>query len=224
MSFNRMVLKNKIKINRNDALLVVDMQYDFIPGGALPVKDGDKIIDLINQLIKTFKLNQGIIIFSQDWHPSNHLSFASNHLNKNPGDEFQSKGIGPVLWPDHCIQGTKGASFHKNLKIEYVDKIIQKGLDPNTDSYSAFRDQLKDKETELRVFLNEKNIKRLFICGLALDYCCYYTAIDGLEFGFDVYFIIDASKGVDIPKGNISDKLKKMKESGVKFVNNQNFL
>ncbi|MBN1215939.1 MAG: bifunctional nicotinamidase/pyrazinamidase [Candidatus Lokiarchaeota archaeon] len=219
-----MVLKNKIKINRNDALLVVDMQYDFIPGGALPVKDGDKIIDLINQLIKTFKLNQGIIIFSQDWHPSNHLSFASNHLNKNPGDEFQSKGIGPVLWPDHCIQGTKGASFHKNLKIEYVDKIIQKGLDPNTDSYSAFRDQLKDKETELRVFLNEKNIKRLFICGLALDYCCYYTAIDGLEFGFDVYFIIDASKGVDIPKGNISDKLKKMKESGVKFVNNQNFL
>ncbi len=218
-----MVLKRKIEINRNDVLLVVDMQYDFIPGGALPVKDGDKIIDPINQLIKIFKKNQGIIVFSQDWHPPNHLSFASNHKNKNPGDEFQSKGIGPVLWLDHCVQGTKGALFHESLKIEYADKIIQKGLDPKTDSYSAFRDQLKDKETELQDFLNEKNIKRLFICGLALDYCCYYTAMDGLEFGFDVYFIIDASKGVDIPKGNISDKVKKMKESGVKFVNNKNF-
>ncbi|MBY9007974.1 MAG: bifunctional nicotinamidase/pyrazinamidase [Candidatus Lokiarchaeota archaeon] len=223
MSLTKLKIKDNIKITQNDALLIVDMQYDFMPGGSLPIKEGDKIIGLVNQLGEHFNKEKGIIILTQDWHPPNHLSFASNHPNKSPGEIYQSKGIGPVLWPDHCVQGTNGASFHKNLRTDYAKKIFRKGIDSRTDSYSAFRDQLKDKETGLREYLIIQNIKRVFICGLALDYCCYYTAMDGIEFSFDVFFIIDATKGVDVPKGHISSAIKNMKKNGVKFVNNESF-
>lgn len=210
-----------IKINNKDALIIVDMQYDFIPGGSLPVEEGDLIIEDINKIANKFKENEGVIVLTQDWHPKNHLSFASNHLGKSPGDEFMSEdgAIGPVLWPDHCVQGTKGAKFHKDLKIDLADTIIQKGMKPNADSYSGFRDNDKKSETGLREYLNSKKIKRIFICGLALDYCCYYTAMDGFEFGYQVYFLVELTRGVDLPEGNVRSALENMKNKGIKFAN-----
>jgi len=217
--------EKKTKINKKDALIIVDMQNDFIPGGSLPVEEGDVIIDGINRTAEFFKKEKVIIVFTQDWHPQNHLSFASNHLGKNPGDEFSTEdgAIGPVLWPDHCVQGTKGAEFHKDLKIELADKIIRKGMKPNVDSYSGFQDNDKKTETGLREYLDSHKIKRIFICGLALDYCCYFTAIDGVEFGYKVLFLVDLTRGVDLPPGNISNSLENMKHKGIKFMNHDNF-
>ncbi|MFX1313842.1 MAG: bifunctional nicotinamidase/pyrazinamidase, partial [Promethearchaeota archaeon] len=173
--------EKNIKIKKKDAFIIVDMQNDFIPGGSLSVEEGDVIIDGINETAKYFKENKALIVLTQDWHPQNHLSFASNHPGKNPGDEFMSSdgSIGPVLWPDHCVQGSQGAEFHKDLKVDLADKVIQKGVNPNVDSYSGFQDNDKKSETGLRKYLNSSKIKRIFICGLALDYCCYFTAIDG---------------------------------------------
>lgn len=201
------------------------MQNDFIPGGSLPVEEGDLIIEGINLVAKIFKNKKTIVVLTQDWHPHNHLSFASNHPGKNPGDEFTSEdgAIGPVLWPDHCVQDTEGAEFHKDLKIDLADKIIQKGMKPNVDSYSGFQDNNKKSETGLRKYLNSLNIKRIFICGLALDYCCYFTAVNGVDFGYDVYFLVDLTRGVDLPPGNISNSLKIMKNRGINFINKESF-
>lgn len=201
------------------------MQNDFIPGGSLPVEEGDLIIEGINLVAKIFKNKKAIVVLTQDWHPHNHLSFASNHPGKNPGDEFTSEdgAIGPILWPDHCVQDTEGAEFYKDLKIDLADKIIQKGMKPNVDSYSGFQDNDKKSETELRKYLNSLNIKRIFICGLALDYCCYFTAVDGVDFGYDVYFLVDLTRGVDLPPGNISNSLKIMKNRGINFINKESF-
>ncbi len=217
--------EKNIKIDNKDALIIVDMQYDFIPGGSLPVEEGDLIIEDINKISNKFKENKGVIVLTQDWHPKNHLSFASNHLGKSPGDEFMSDdgAIGPVLWPDHCVQGTKGAEFHKDLQIDLADIIIQKGMKPNVDSYSGFRDNDKKSETGLREYLNSKKIKRIFVCGLALDYCCYYTAMDGFEFGYKVYFLVDLTRGVDLPEGNVGNALENMKNKGIKFTNLESF-
>jgi len=211
--------KKNIKIKEKDALIIVDVQNDFIPGGSLAVKEGDLIIDGINETAEYFKKNKGIIVLTQDWHPQNHLSFASNHPGKNPGDEYMSEdeSIGPVLWPDHCVQGSQGAEFHKELKIDLADKKFQKGINPNVDSYSGFQDNDKKSETGLREYLNSSGIKRIFVCGLALDYCCYFTAMDGVDFGFEVYFLVDLTRGVDLPEGNVENALKSMKQKGVKF-------
>ena len=204
--------EKNIKIDEKDALIIVDMQNDFIPGGSLPVEEGDLIIEKINMTATKFKKSEGFVVLTQDWHPKNHLSFASNHQGRNPGDEFMTEdgAIGPVLWPDHCVQNTKGAEFHKNLKLDLSDKIIQKGMNPNVDSYSGFQDNDKKSETGLREYLKSINIKRIFVCGLALDYCCYYTAMDGVDFGYEVYFLFNLTKGIDLPEGNIKNALENM--------------
>jgi len=214
-----------IKVDKNDALIIVDMQYDFIPGGSLPVEEGDLIISGINKVAKLFKKKSAQVVLTQDWHPKNHLSFASSHPGKAPGDEFTSNdgAIGPVLWPDHCVQGTKGAEFHKDLKVDLADKVVKKGMNIKVDSYSGFQDNDKKSETGLREYLNSKKIKRIFVCGLALDYCCYYTAMDGFNFGYKVYFLVDLTRGVDLPEGNIKTALETMKKTGIKFVNNESF-
>ncbi|MFX1387421.1 MAG: bifunctional nicotinamidase/pyrazinamidase [Promethearchaeota archaeon] len=221
----QLTYEKKIKIGAKDALIIVDMQYDFIPGGSLPVKEGDLIIKGINKISNLFKKNNAKIVLTQDWHPQNHLSFASNHLGKSPGDEFTSENgaIGPVLWPNHCVQGSKGAEFHKDLKIDLADTIIKKGMNPNVDSYSGFQDNDKKSETGLREYLNSNKIKRIFVCGLALDYCCYYTAMDGFEFGYEVYFLVDLTRGVDLPEGNIKNAFESMKTKGIKFLNMESF-
>ncbi|MFX1487857.1 MAG: bifunctional nicotinamidase/pyrazinamidase [Promethearchaeota archaeon] len=217
--------ETNIRLGKIDALLIIDVQNDFIPGGSLPVEEGDLIIKDINKIIKKFKKKEGHIVLTQDWHPPNHLSFASNHPGTKPGDEFTSQdgAIGPVLWTDHCVQNTKGAQFHKDLKVKLADKIIQKGMNPNVDSYSGFQDNDKKSETGLRVYLNSVNIKRIFVCGLALDYCCYFTAVDGVDFGFDVYFLVDQTRGIDLPEGNINVALNNMKAKEIKFANKASF-
>jgi len=214
-----------IEIDEKDALIIVDMQNDFLPGGSLPVEEGDLIIKEINRTSKKFKKNEGFVVLTQDWHPKNHLSFASNHPGKIPGDEFTSEdgAIGPVLWPDHCVQNTIGAEFHKGIKIDFRDKIFKKGINPNVDSYSGFQDNDKKSETGLREYLNSVKIKRIFICGLALDYCCYFTAMDGVDFGYDVYFLFNLTKGIDLPEGNIKNALENMINKEIKFANKVSF-
>ena len=222
MNISDLKIDKNIEIKETDALIIVDLQNDFIPGGSLPVEGGDLIINEINELAEIFN-KIGQVILTQDWHPPDHLSFASNHRGKKPGDEYQSRGIGPVLWPDHCVQNSEGAKFHRNLKIELADKIIQKGINPEIDSYSGFLDNDKKSETGLADYLKSQKIERIFICGLALDYCCYATAMDGIAFGFDVYFLIDLTKGIDLPANNISNSLENMTKKGVKFVKKTSF-
>ncbi|MFX0025050.1 MAG: bifunctional nicotinamidase/pyrazinamidase [Candidatus Hermodarchaeota archaeon] len=223
MEIEELKIEKSISINHNDALLIVDMQNDFMPGGALPVEEGDQIIDDINSLALKFNTNHSKIVLTQDWHPRNHLSFASNHPGKSPGDEYQTEAIGPVLWPDHCVQGLKGADFHENLDKNLAHAIIRKGYNPQIDSYSGFIENDKKSETGLAGYLKSLNIKRIFICGLALDYCCYSTAIDGVDFGFEVYFLIDLTKGIDLPPGNISNALESMTNKGIKFAKFESF-
>jgi len=218
-------IEKNVNIVDKDALIIVDMQNDFIPGGALPVENGDLIIGGINKVATTFKNVSQNVILTQDWHPPGHKSFASVYPGKNPGDEFQSENgaIGPILWPDHCVQGTKGSQFHKRLKIDLASTIIRKGTHINVDSYSAFLENDKKTETGLAKYLKSYNIKRVFICGLALDYCCYFTAMDAVDFGFEVFFIVDLTKGIDLPPGNISKSLKNMEQNGIKFLNLSSF-
>ena len=217
--------EENVGIEQNDALIIIDIQNDFIPGGSLPVEGADSIIGGINEIAAIFKNSIRNVILTQDWHPERHLSFASSHSGMNPGDEFQSENgaIGPVLWADHCVQGTKGAEFHDDLDINLASLIIRKGRNPKVDSYSAFIENDKKTVTGLAGYLRSVNIKRVFVCGLALDYCCYFTAIDAVDFGLDVNFIIDLTRGIDYPPGNISRSVENMKIKGIKFVNMESF-
>ena len=212
-----------IKISTEDALLIIDMQYDFMPDGALPVEQGDQIIQGINTLAEKFHNSSAKIVLTQDWHPQNHLSFASNHPGKKPGDQYQTEAIGPILWPDHCVQGKQGAKFHKNLHTILAHAIIRKGYTSEIDSYSGFLENDKKSETGLAGLLKSLKIERIFICGLALDYCCYATAMDGMDFGFKVYFLVDLTKGIDNPPGNIANSLETMSKKGIKFANTLSF-
>ena len=218
-------LEKNIKIDTKDALIVIDIQNDFMPGGALPVENGDLIVEDINQLANLFKGFSGNVILTQDWHPSSHHSFASTYSEKKPGDEFQTDdgSIGPILWPDHCIQGTNGAKFHDKLNINLASAIIRKGRNPMVDSYSVFLENDKKTETGLAGYLKSIKIKRVFICGLALDYCCYFSAIDAFDFGFEVFFLLDLTKGIDLPPGNISKSIENMRKKGIKFTHKESF-
>jgi len=225
MNVNELKIEKGIKINNEDALLVVDVQNDFIPGGSLAVKEGDLIIMGINKIAEKFHMCNATTVLTQDWHPKGHLSFASAHSGKKPGDTFKTDdgAIGPVLWPDHCVQGTKGADFHKDLKVNFASVIIRKGINPRIDSYSAFLENDKRSETGLAGYLKSLKIKRIFVCGLALDYCCYYSAMDGIDLGFKVFLVVDLSKGIDLPPGNISSALKSTINKGIKFVKVESF-
>ncbi len=224
MDFDEIKYVIDITISKTDALIIVDVQNDFMPSGILPVREGNQIIPGINQIIKIFYEKGGSIVLTQDWHLKTHKSFASNHPGKNPGDKYQIEAIGPILWPNHCIQGTNGAEFHNSLDISHAKAIIRKGMNPEIDSYSGFLENDKKTKTGLSGLLKSLNIERIFICGLALDYCCYFTAMDGIDFGFEVYFIVDLTKGIDIPEGNISQTLSNMKAKGIKFANLNSFV
>ncbi|UYP48261.1 hypothetical protein NEF87_004546 [Candidatus Lokiarchaeum ossiferum] len=207
-----------IQISANSALLVVDMQNDFLPGGSLAVSEGDRIIPQINDLIQKFHENQGKIIFTQDWHPIGHHSFASVYDSKKPGDVIETAGLGPILWPDHCIQGTKGAEINEKLQIVYATAILRKGYRKEIDSYSAFLENDKLTKTGLTGLLNDLNVRKIFVCGLALDYCCFYTAIDAKKEGFEVFFLQNLTKGIDQPENNIQISLDKMEHEGIQIV------
>jgi nicotinamidase/pyrazinamidase len=213
---------NSIFISQS-ALVVIDMQNDFLPGGSLAVAKGNEIIDPINSVAKLFYDSKSIVVFTQDWHPIDHLSFAKMHAGKKSGDLIEGvPGIGPLLWPDHCVQNTKGAEIHKDIHTEFGICIFRKGFNPKIDSYSTFFENDKKTKTGLAGYLRDKGIKKVFICGVALDYCCYYSAMDAKTEGFDVYFVQDLTRGIDLPPGNISNALNSMKERGIHIINKSN--
>jgi len=170
-------------------LIIIDAQNDFMPGGNLEVPKGDLIVPVINRMQKNFDL----VIVTQDWHPQNHKSFASNHSNKKPFDVINLNGIKQILWPDHCVQGSKGAEFHPDLEINKIAAIFRKGMDPEIDSYSGFYDNGHRISTGLSGYLKEKGITEICFCGLAADICVYYTIKDSLKEGFSATLIEDAS-------------------------------
>jgi nicotinamidase/pyrazinamidase len=200
-----------------NALLIVDVQNDFLPGGNLAVSQGNQIIPVINDLQKKFNL----IIASRDWHPANHGSFASNHPGKKPGDTTVLNGLDQILWPDHCIQGSPGAELSSLLNQSLIHKIIFKGSNPEVDSYSAFFDNGHKIETELHQYLRKKGVKRLFITGLAADVCVWFTINDALKLGYETFLITDATKGVNMNPGDTEKALKDMEQKGANLISSE---
>lgn len=176
-----------------NALILVDIQNDFVPGGRLPVADGDTIIPLLNELQASFNL----IVATQDWHPPGHKSFASSHPGKHPFERIDLHGLEQVLWPDHCVQGSRGADFHPALNMQKVEAIFRKGMDREIDSYSGFFDNGARKSTGLAGYLREHRVRKVFVCGLAADYCVAFTAKDALRENFDTFVITDAARAID---------------------------
>lgn len=226
MAIKDVELVGFIQVTEIDALLIIDMQNDFLPGGQLPVNEGDEIILGINSIASYFHQINNPIVFTQDWHPPDHESFASAHQGKNPYDSYEVPGIGPFLWPDHCIQGTDGAKLAPGLAyVGVANLILQKGYNKHIDSYSAFFENDKVTDTGLLTYLESENIKRVFLCGLALDYCVNYTAIDARKYAdLDVVVIIDLAKPVNSPEDSLSNALKNMKENRVKFTSSEQIL
>ncbi|MFP4362732.1 MAG: bifunctional nicotinamidase/pyrazinamidase [Spirochaetia bacterium] len=198
----------------NSALVVVDMQNDFCPGGNLAVEDGDKVVPVINKVIPYFQL----IVFTQDWHPKDHVSFASMHENAEVNDIITIDNIEQVMWPDHCVQNTKGAEFHPDLNTKPAHAFIRKGFRKGLDSYSAFFENDKKTPTGLRGYLKELGTQNVYVAGLATDYCVHFTAMDAISQGFTTYIIEEAVRGVDFPKGNIEKTLDKFKQAGGKLI------
>ncbi|MEJ8800783.1 bifunctional nicotinamidase/pyrazinamidase [Pontibacter sp. H249] len=175
------------------ALLLIDIQNDFIPGGALAVPEGDQIIPLANKLQERFDL----VVATQDWHPANHKSFASNHIGKQVFETTVLQGLEQVLWPDHCVQGTAGAEFCTTLDMNKVEAIFRKGMNPEIDSYSGFYDNGRLKTTALADFLRSKGVTEVYLAGLAADYCVYFSAKDALHEGLRATIIEDATRPID---------------------------
>ena len=207
------------KIGIDTALLLIDIQNDFCPGGALAVKEGDQIVSEVNKLLKIFPIN----ILTQDWHPYDHTSFASNHEGKEPLSLINMYYGPQVLWPDHCIQDTNGSHFHPDLITINSDLIIRKGFRNEIDSYSAFYENDHITPTGLDGYLKNRGIKNIYLCGLALDFCVSFSAIDGAKLGFDVYVIKDACRAIDL-NGSLSEALKQMQENQVKFISSSDLL
>lgn len=193
------------------ALLLVDLQNDFFSGGALPVKEAEAILPLINELVHyPFDL----IVTTKDWHPPDHGSFASNHEGKKVGELINLGGLEQILWPAHCVQGSMGSEFAPGWETAAVDKVIYKGTDPLIDSYSTFYDNGHRKTTGLENYLREKGINELFIAGLATDYCVKYSVLDALELGFHTYLIVDACRGVNLHFQEAEKALEEMRKRG----------
>lgn len=196
----------------NKALIIVDVQNDFCQGGALEVPNANDIIPYINHIIKHNDYEQ--IILTQDWHPAHHRSFASNN-NKKVGDIIQLGGLPQFMWPDHCIQGSYGAEFHKDLNTEKVTHIVQKGTNPEIDSYSGFQDNNHFMKTDLDDFLKRHNIKMVEIVGLALDYCVKYTCLDAVNNGYITCLHFNGTRAVNVKPENGKDTIYELLENGV---------
>jgi len=192
-------------------LVVIDVQNDFCPGGALEVKNGDQIVPIINRLSRLFPL----VVATQDWHPSNHVSFASNHPGAKPFETRSVNGTSQVLWPDHCVKGTRGADFHPDLDTSAISLILRKGTHPGLDSYSGFFENDRETPTGLEYYLKGLGYSNVYLCGLATDFCVFFSAIDAARLGFKTYLIEDACRGVDVPEGNVASSMKKMRDAGV---------
>ena len=207
-----------IKPAASDALVVVDVQNCFMPGGSLAVKEGDQIVPVINAMAKKFTN----VVVTQDWHTVDHVSFASQHPGKKPFDLTRLKYGDQVLWPDHCVQGTSGADLHKDLAIPHAQLIIRKGFRRDTDSYSAFLEADKSTSTGLASYLRARKISRVVFCGLATDFCVYWSAMDARKAGFETAVVEDACRGIDL-KGSLDAAWKAMAKAGVKRLQSKEF-
>lgn len=192
-------------------LVLTDIQNDFLPGGALAVPQGDAIIPIANKLQAAFPL----VVATQDWHPPNHGSFAANHPGKKVYDQIELGGVPQILWPVHCVQNTKGAEFSPGLKRARVAKVFHKGTDAEIDSYSAFFDNMHRKSTGLGEWMKKQGVAEVFFCGLAMDYCVKFSALDAVQFGFKSNVIEDASRGVNLQPDDAKKAIAEMKRAGV---------
>ncbi len=196
------------------ALVLVDLQNDFCPGGALAVREGDQAVAAANRLQPAFDL----VVATQDWHPPGHLSFAANHPGRKPGEVIELDGLEQVLWPVHCVQDTPGADFHPALDRSAIVQVFQKGVDREIDSYSGFHDNGHRRSTGLAEFLREKGVDALYIAGLATDYCVKYTALDSLKLGFETNVVQDACRAVNLKESDEARALAEMKKAGAHLI------
>jgi nicotinamidase/pyrazinamidase len=200
----------KLKPGARDALVVVDVQNDFCPGGRLAVQKGDEVVPLVNQLAKRFEN----VVLTQDWHPAGHQSFATSHPGSKPFDSIKLAYGEQVLWPDHCLQGSDGAALHKDLAVPHAQLLIRKGWRREVDSYSAFLEADRKSRTGLEGYLDERGVKRVFVCGLATDFCVAWTALDARKLGFKAAVIEDACRAIDM-QGSLAAAWERMTKAGV---------
>lgn len=196
------------------ALLLIDIQNDFLEGGALEVPEGNAVLPIANQLLQKFDYR----FATQDWHPHNHGSFASQHPEQNLFDVIDFNGLSQVLWPDHCVQGTMGANFHDNLQSELIDEIVQKGMDITVDSYSGFYDNGGQNPSGLHERFQRKGIDTLYVCGLATDYCVKFTVLDALKLGYSVFLVVDGCRGVNQQLNDSADAIQEMENAGAQLI------
>ena len=195
-----------------EALIVIDVQNDFCPGGALAVEYGHEVVPVINMLIERFEH----VVLTQDWHPAGHSSFASSHVGKNPFEQIDMPYGQQTLWPDHCVQGTPGADFHPELEWTKAEMVIRKGFRIGIDSYSAFFENDHETPTGLTGYLRERGIEKVTLAGLATDFCVAYSALDAVKQGFAAAVVMDASRGIDL-NGSMAAMTEKMREAGVEL-------
>jgi len=193
-----------------NALIIVDLQNDFLPGGALPVAHGDEVIPLANEVQWRFEL----VVATQDWHPPNHGSFAANHPGKKSGDRIMLDGIEQILWPVHCVQNTHGAEFAAAFDTSRIAQVFHKGVERNIDSYSTFFDNAHRRHTGLADYLKKRSVKDIYLMGLALDYCVKYSVLDARQLGLNTHVILDGSRGIELERGDIDRALDEMKRAG----------
>jgi nicotinamidase/pyrazinamidase len=193
------------------ALIIVDVQNDFCPGGALPVPEGDSVVGIINRIQPEFDL----VVATQDWHPANHGSFAANHPGRRPGEQIDLAGLPQILWPVHCVQDTPGAELHPRLGRSRITRVFPKGTDPSVDSYSGFFDNGRRSSTGLGEYLNQQGVTDVYVCGLATDYCVKATALDAVGLGFKTFLIEDACRGVELQPGDVQRAIEEMRGQGV---------
>jgi nicotinamidase/pyrazinamidase len=198
------------RLQPTDALLVIDLQNDFCPGGALAVSKGDTIIPAINALAQRFSH----VLLTQDWHPSQHISFATTHPGTQPYQQIEVPYGPQTLWPNHCLQHSQGAAFHPALDIPHAELILRKGFRRDIDSYSAFLENDHTTPTGLAGYLRERNLQRLFLCGLAYDFCVRYSALDGKTLGFETIVLEDATRSVNLP-GSVEATHRALDAAGI---------
>ena len=203
-------MAGRVEVQASDALVGIDVQNDFCPGGALAVPRGDEVVPVINRLAGRFRH----MVLTQDWHPEGHVSFASSHPGRRPFETIQVEYGEQVLWPDHCIPGTRGAGFHPGLDTRPADLLVRKGNDPAIDSYSALYENDHRTSTGLAGYLRERGVRRLFLAGLATDFCVQYSALDARREGFEVFVVEDAVRGIDL-EGSLAAAWARMAGAGV---------
>lgn len=213
-------MKSKIVPTQRDALLLVDLQNDFVDGGSLAVPGGREVVQIANQLIPRFRW----VVATQDWHPPDHKSFASQHRGLSIGDSFELDGIRQTAWPDHCIEQSSGAAFVDALNQSAINHVVRKGTDQQIDSYSGFFDNGHRRSTGLADYLREKKIEQLFVMGLATDYCIQATVIDGIAEGFRVMLVTDGCRGVELKAGDGSKAIERMVVAGASLIKSETIL